>query len=249
MDLKEENDANFIIHFNKGLASLSLDDYDTAIKHFDASLSLNQNHAETHLCKGIALESLCKYMESIECYENVIRCSLDPLTNNEHIISQAYNNKAVALGNMNKFDEALECLNELIKLNPTYEKGYFNKGFILLKSKNDKQSAFQIFDEVIRLKPTSSEAFKQKGIAHEFCNEYMQAVECYNEALKRMSSSNDVHLYMLKGEAAQYLEDYEEACRSYQMALKLNPNLIEAHFNMGIIFKHLNKVKTNFFCK
>lgn len=45
----------------------------------------------------------------------------------------AYNNKAISLSALNKYEKAIECFDKVIELNPDDHKGLYNKGIALFK--------------------------------------------------------------------------------------------------------------------
>ena len=58
----------------------------------------------------------------------------------------AYNNKAISLSALNKYEKAIECFDKVIELNPDDHKGLYNKGIALFKL---QQIPCFISDEIV----------------------------------------------------------------------------------------------------
>lgn len=75
--------------------------------------------------KGVALDSMSKYNESIQAYDKVIE--IDPNYFN------AWYNKGVVLDNWGKYEEAVQVYAKAIEINPKDSDAWHNKGIALDK--------------------------------------------------------------------------------------------------------------------
>ncbi len=76
-------------------------------------------------------------------------------------------NKALILGQLDRYSEAVEALKEAIKLKPNYREAYLTLGEDYAKLK-DKDSAREAFEVVLRLVPSDPEALERiKGLDEE----------------------------------------------------------------------------------
>ena len=78
-----------------------------------------------------------------------------------------------------------------------------------------------------------------KGNEHYYKNEYNEAIECYDKAIKIEPSNFD--LWFNKGYALIQLEKYEETIECYDKAIKIEPNDALAWDTKGIALVNLGK--------
>lgn len=149
-----------------------------------------------------------------------------------------YDALAVIYEQNNQPDLAIKSYNESLKLEHNNIFALKNLGFVLLKANNYKQ-ACQVF-----LKLAKSD-YNKKYIA------YYNIAYCYFQlndnplALKYIDLSiNDFphfdRAYLLQGEIYSKELNYQEAKNSYLNCLKINPDSIEAHNNLGVVYSKLS---------
>jgi tetratricopeptide (TPR) repeat protein len=64
----------------------------------------------------------------------------------------AFNNKAIALSALNKYEQAIQCFDKVIELNPDDHKGLYNKGMALFKL-HKYDEAIKFFRKSITIYP------------------------------------------------------------------------------------------------
>ena len=89
---------------------------------------------------------------------------------------------------------AIADYNEAIRLNPTFAKGYYNRG--LAKSElGDKQGAIADYNEAIRLNPTYANAYYNRGTVKFNLGDKQGAIADFRESAR---------LYQQQGKTADY---------------------------------------------
>ena len=69
----------------------------------------------------------------------------------------AWNNKGLALDDINKYDEAIKAFDKAIEINPQYSLAWYNKGRALYKL-NKFDEAIKAYDKAIEIDPQHSNA-------------------------------------------------------------------------------------------
>jgi tetratricopeptide (TPR) repeat protein len=96
-----------------------------------------------------------------EPYETALRIYDKFLTQNRND-SSAWNNKGIALGDLNRFNEALDCFNEAIKINSSSAEAWNNIGVSLDKI-NRHEEALEKYNKSININSKLAEAWYNKG--------------------------------------------------------------------------------------
>lgn len=71
-------------------------------------------------------------------------------------------NKALALRNLGRNDDAIKCYRQAIEINPKNINAYIHLGMLLNDS--DKKEAIRVFDKAITIDPQNADLFTNKGI-------------------------------------------------------------------------------------
>lgn len=157
-------------------------------------------------------------------------------------ISNAYNNKALALDELKKHEEAIEIYNQAIKLKPNSPNFHTNKGNALAKQ-GKYEEALKNYDKAIKLDTDYIKAYNNKGIALFYQKKYKEAIEVYNKVIEL--DPNNAVPYSNKGLVLSELGKHEEAIQTYNTAIKLyknnNDDKGKAYHNKGISLNELGK--------
>ncbi|MCX6677431.1 MAG: tetratricopeptide repeat protein [Methanothrix sp.] len=184
---------------------------------------IENKSAEVWFNKGFALNSLGKYDEAIQAYEEAIRLGPN--------YAKAWNNKGIALDNQGKHGEAIKAYDEAIRLDPNDADAWNNKGTTLGRDLGKYDEAIQVFDEAIRLNPNHVKAWSNKGIALAGQGKYDEAIQAYDEAIRLYP--NLAEPWSNKGIALKNQGKYDEAIKCYDEAIRLDPNYAKAWNNKG----------------
>jgi tetratricopeptide (TPR) repeat protein len=93
-----------------GGSMLKANQLELAIKCFDEVLSINPNHGEALVKKGVALERLKKLNEAFECYDRAIAA--------DSCLTIAYLHKGGLCNRLERFKDALECYEKALETHP-----------------------------------------------------------------------------------------------------------------------------------
>jgi len=152
----------------------------------------------------------------------------------------AHFNRALALQELNRLEEAISSYDKAITLKPNDAEAHFNRGNALQKLKRP-QEALGSYDRAIALKPKFTAAYYNRGIGLDELNRTEEAIECYEKALlikPDFAEANFNH-----GNALQKLKRLQEAITSYDRAILIRPDYAEAYSNRGNVFLELDLVK------
>jgi FOG: TPR repeat len=237
------NEGNY--WFQKGEYSKALECYDkwletgrvyeidkvtaeTILANTEKALQENQNNEKAWLFKGIALDKLGNYQESIACQDKAIELKYN--------YAKAYNYKGNALLGLGKYQEAITCYYKAIELNPDYVGAYNNKGLALyyLGKYNE---AIVCYDKATELKPDYANAYNNKGLALYYLCKYKESIVCYDKATEL--KPDYANAYNNKGNALGNLGKYNEAIECYDKAIAINPDYANAYNNKGLALIYL----------
>ena len=95
--------------------------------------------------------------------------------------------KAVKLGQENKYAESIVCLDRVIRINPNIASAWHYKG-TALNALGQFQEAIICLEKVHR---NWCEAWNQKGIAYANLQKHSEAIKCFDEAI-RLDKDNQI---------------------------------------------------------
>ena len=145
--------------------------------------------------------------------------------------AKKWNDKAIALDEQGKADEALEAWNEAIRQNPSYAEAWYNKGAIL-NEQGKLDEAFEAWDEAIRLDPNFVDWWDIKGYKLYIQGRYDEAIKAYCKTI-----SIKVYLRMAwwgKAGAFDTEGKNDEANEAYDKVEKIQRQIAKAFYNKGI---------------
>ena len=74
--------------------------------------------------------------------------------------------------------------------------------------------------------PIIADAYCNKGVALKNLNQYQQAIDAYDNAIR--INPNDADAYCGKGVALQNLNQFQQAIDAYDNAIRINPNYADS---------------------
>ena len=129
-------------------------------------------------------------------------------------------------------DLALADLDECIRLEPTFSRGYVDRAAIASR-KGNYDSAIADFSEAIRLTPKSAAAFLGRGVAIERQRRFDKALADFVE-VTRLNPKSAVAYYDA-GNAYRETKQLDQALASYSEAIRLDPVNPQPYVDRGII--------------
>jgi len=96
------------------------------------------------------------------------------------------------------------------------------------------EEAIVIYNKVIEQDPDNMQAIKFQANCYARLRDHESALEKLSKGLE-LDNSDDL-LYLLSGQSHLALGNFEEAIRAFQKAIKLKPDNINAHYNIGSMY-------------
>jgi len=141
--------------------------------------------------------------------------------------AESYNNRGLALAQLNRLEEALASFNQAIRMEPRFADACFNRGNLFAAMKR-LDEAIGSFDLAIELKPGSSAAYTNRAQALVEANRLEDALACTARAIAVEPTSADA--WFVRGQALKELGSYEEALESCDKAISFRPDYAAGHY-------------------
>ncbi len=135
---------------------------------------------------------------------------------------------------------AIADLTQAIRLNPNYDKAYYNRG-VVRDELGDKQGAIADYNSALKINPNYAYAYNNRGNARSDLGDKQGAIADYNSAIK--INPNFANAYYNRGVVRRKLGDKQGAIADFNTALKINPNLALAYSNRGVVRSELGDKK------
>jgi len=176
------------------------------------ALEIDPKNAAVWGNKGLALHSLRRSDEAIQCYDRTLE--LDPTD------AVAWENIGRALLNLGRYDKAIRCSDRALELDPTDAVAWENIGRALLIL-NRYEEAIRCYDRALEIDPYDNDAWYYKGCALHNLDQYEEAIRCYDKPLEIYPKF--AIAWINKGDALHHLGRYDEAIQCCDRALELDP--------------------------
>ena len=146
----------------------------------------------------------------------------------DNTVAQIFN-KGVAEDKCGNFESAIKLYEEVIKLDPNFEIGYYNLGISLYKARRPIEEAIEKFKQSLKIK-TTTRALMNLGNVLFSIERVQEACDIYKKLISFSPNANAHNNY---GQCLNVQEKTDEAIKQYQEAIKLNPTHANAYFNYG----------------
>ena len=207
LQLLKTNSKNSNLLFLLGTSYVQLKDFNKGKKFLNLSININNNFPESFNSRGIIFAEEGDYLNAIKDYDKALSLKQD--------YYDAHLNKAVALKNVSKLNEAIKYLEICIKLRPSDYKIYNNLGNIF-NSLKKYTLAKNNYTKAIKLNKDFAEAYSNRGeLLQLYFDDFENAIQDYDIALKI-----DENLDYVRGKrlnAKMTLHDWS----SYEREIKL----------------------------
>lgn len=212
-------------YFYRAIAKLNLDDYAGAEADATEAIERNPFLADAYEVRGVARQNLGDNAGAVSDYDK----ALQQLPENRGIMF----NRALALSEDNRLQEALEAMTGLITSHPGFDSGYTGRAKVYM-ALGDTLSAKTDLDKAVELNKNSANAYILRAdIAMNADHDYAAALDNMNEAIKLQPK---VAGYFINRAFLRYnLNDYFGAMADYDYAVTLDPTNATAYFNRGIL--------------
>ena len=221
--------AEGVYYIYKGDQAYSQDNMSKTLFYYKKGLGLFPGHYEAWFNLGNIYAVYEDYISAVEAYKQAIK-------HNPKFVMAKMNLGIVYSEDLGFFDEAIEQFDEIPKI------GLFKLWIPF------------VYSNVKSIRGNKGIAYYNKGVAYKqkamflpyerkyLMNEYLQdAIESYTNALKYLKKNYDVYYnravaYHLKG-------DYKPAGLDYCKAIEIQPTKFEAHYNLAVLLRGMNKYR------
>ncbi len=143
-----------------------------------------------------------------------------------------------ALINQDQADEAKSWVNKALKYNPQNYRAWYELAYI--ESKGDTAAALAAYEKTVAIQPNFALARRDFGMFQYQQKNYADAVKQLSKAAE-LGMDKDPQLYNFLGISYSLTKRLPQAVESYHRALKIDPNLAEAHLNLGLAYEQLGR--------
>lgn len=162
-------------YYIKGSIYRESGDTAKAISNLQTTVEQDKKYLDAFYDLGV-LYAARKNPIAFEYYDNVLRA--EPQNEN------ALYAKAKLLQDIGKIDEALKLYQDILTINTTCDKCYYNRGAIYLELKKDPKKALEEFTKAISVNPNYVEAYFARGYTYSKLKDRESAKADYNMCLK-----------------------------------------------------------------
>ena len=86
--------------------------------------------------------------------------------------------------------------------------------------------------------PEKSRVFFDKGMDYLYHSQFEEAIEYFDKAIKYDTENHEAYFY--RGCAKYNIFQKESALEDYNKTRELNPNYLQAYFNIGLYYRSIN---------
>lgn len=86
--------------------------------------------------------------------------------------------------------------------------------------------------------PEKSRNYLDTGMDYLYHSQFEEAIECFDKAIKYDAENHEAYFY--RGCAKYNIFQKESALEDYAKTIELNPNYLQAYFNMGLYYRSVN---------
>lgn len=241
-----------------GMAQQQSQDYENARRSFQQAVELDPGNADAHLWLGVMLaRDSQSYAASVRHLERAL--TLNPAIENGWIdLGNVYYfqrdlvkagasfraalaadpdsvmalvNLGVVLKESGRLEEALGHLRRAHELGPEAD-GTLRNLVVTLIEADQCDEALSVAAGAVRRNPTGYEAHKFHGLAHQKLHDPVQALACYDTALKMRADDAELHDH--RGVAFLELGRLPQAIECYERALALRPDFSLSAFHRAL---------------
>jgi len=140
-----------------------------------------------------------------------------------------------------KYAEALNVYQKAIDINPHCIDAYIKQASVFSELKN-REHAVELYQMAIALEPANYYPYCALADIFEKRGNFTDALSMYEEALKHKPDSAEI----LTNIAGIFIRQYDQPIPTEKLllqALQLDPQLVEAHINLGVLYILLSRFK------
>jgi len=257
--IEKQFSDNAVLQFNIGNMYYHLKDYDSAIKRYNKTLTINggslksEYKDEEKFSYKTAARRIKNILKKIEDYEIVFNIAVCLLAKGKYdqaigMFKKAgdlkgnwiniYKPLGIIYENMGRYPEALEMYENLVEINPENFDIHKKLGEFLCEL-GDYGKAKEYYDKAVKLSPDFVDGYISLGNQLLDVEKYDQAIAAYEDAIK-IDPAQSATYYNL-GIALYGIGQNIEALGKYKKAIELNENDYNSYYNLGVILDEMDK--------
>lgn len=216
----------------RGLDLLRLDDYQAALKLFDAAKQRDAGHVRAWFYAGYARLLLEQPQAALADYQTVVRLRPDD--------PESHHALGAALAYLQRFGEAAGEFESALRLNSQMALAWDNLGIVRLKQHRFAEAA-AAHEQAVRLMPDSAEAHLHLGLDYQELGRPEESVQLFRKALALKPDLAEAYLAL--GQSSLEAQQYQDALEAYQGMREVMPGSVEAHLRIGQALVELDRAK------
>lgn len=216
------------IYYNLGLLYQEINNDNSAITAYRASLSLNKNFINSIINLSILYFNQRAYEKALELLNETDVSVLE----NPNVLL----NKGFALNELGLYTEAIECLKKCLKIEANNPKVLSNLGTAYLGIKNYPET-LKCYEQALNFDDNSAQIYSNLGHLYQKLKNYPKSIEFLEKAI----SIDNQFPNALVNLGVSYLEqrDFVKAKHALTSAIQIDVNNADAHLNLAHVELHL----------
>ena len=154
--LHNAEEANWMLHFERGISQLLIKQYTNAVNSLTEAIRLNPTNPFLYLNRAAARAEMIDFISSIDNSYQSVTIDSDPSKRLHTTVKRTYS-----------YDEAIEDMNKVIKLYPEFAEGYYNRANLMAIS-GKLPEAYDDYTRAIELDANMGEAYYNRGLVQIF---------------------------------------------------------------------------------
>lgn len=223
---------------------LKLNNYDTGISILEELVLMSQNGYDVTVELAQSYIDCKEYQKALDKYFAL----LDKATQKEaksvrQLICNLYIEWAIEMRNNEKYEDSYKYLDNAYEYNPVYSEIYYNRAVNQIAQRNPGTSVELLYKA---LEYDKSKAYHTKYLlklseAHHHLGNFFEEKKALSDLLK-LDENHPMGLYR-SGLMYAAQHDTKNAEESFKKALQFDPNLIQAKYNLALLYESNNRDK------
>ena len=217
-------------YFLRAIAKLNLEDYRGAEQDASKAIELNPFLTDAWEVRGVARQNTGRHRMAIDDYSEALKL----LPRNRQLLF----NKALALNDLEEYNEALSTFDEVLQYYPGYENAYLGRARTYL-ALSDTVKALEDIDKALNINKNALNGYIMRAdIAINSDGDYEKALADIDHAIRLQPRA--AGLYINRAYLLYRTDRYKDAMADYDYALTLEPYNMAALFNRGLLLMEVN---------
>jgi Flp pilus assembly protein TadD len=213
---------------NLGVCYLNAGQWAEAARTYQELVSLDPTIPEAFYNLGVALKHAEQFDDAIAAFQKAIELKPE--------LPEAKTDLGEILWQEGRLDEAAAQLRAACQMRPDFTPAYYALVEVL-RQKNDFEGAFAVVQVIPQLDPRNPSAYQELAMVEKQRGNVDGAAAAFHKAeeLKRVSRPlQAAQLATATGTELLQKGELPKAIAKFEFALKLDPNLAAAHFELGM---------------